>query len=200
MTGVVHSIGEDQDEIAGGRVGVGLPLIAAGGVEGIEESGGGKMVLAPLNLRGSDGDEGVVVGPALGDERFGVEQLDESAVVAFAEQARGVGANDGAIEFNFTQHGIADIEEETGADGQVFEGLEQDDVILRLAVVGEREVAGGEAGEGLAVCFGGVEGEGDFVDGDMEGVGRLGWRCGRRCGLGRLRRGDERQEEPGEQK
>ena len=185
MAGVVFAIAEEQDEVAGFLNGIRLPLIAAGGIERIENGGEGiETARQVAHGCGSCGDGRIAVGPLLADEGIGVELLDEGAVVPFAEKLRGVGVNDGAVEGDVIQHRRAGVKQETSADGKVVVFLQHDDGGRGLAIVGKPEVAAREMGEGLAAGIGSVKGERDFVDRDAE--------CVRR---GLILRGGERDEE-----
>jgi hypothetical protein len=88
---------------------------------------------------------------------------------------------DGAVGGEIALHGLAGVEENAGADGEVLEETEVDDAAGRFAVVEEAQLIEFEVVDGKALGVGGVEGETDFVDGEGEAVrlvglrGRAGW-------------------------
>lgn len=175
MARVVFTITEEQDEVAGGVIGIWFPAVAAGRVERVEDGSKGLVATRDGAYGGrSSRDVFVVVGPILTDQGLGVELFDESAVVSFAEQLGSIGVNDCTVEREIAEHRGADIEEKTGPNGEVVVFLQRDDIGLDMAIICEPEVIAGEVGEWPAIRVGGVEGEGDFVDGDFE---RVGMRC-----------------------
>lgn len=68
-------------------------------------------------------------------------------------------------------HGATGVDEDASADGEVLLELEVEDGGGRVAVVEESEVGEGEVVDGEAVGVGCVEGEDNFVDGDVEAIG-----------------------------
>jgi hypothetical protein len=82
------------------------------------------------------------------------------------------------------RHGLAGVDQDAGADGEVLHELEGEDAARRPAVVEQRDLAGFEIVDGETVGVGGVEGEADFVDGEFESVGVVRLRLGLRGGAG----------------
>ena len=102
-----------------------------------------------------------------------IEVGDEGLIGLLAQELLRVLRGDGLIAEAMRGHGGAGVDENAGADGEVLLELEVEDLGGRDAVVEEGEVGEAEVVDGEAVCVGCVEGEDDFVDGDVEAIGRV---------------------------
>ncbi len=173
--GVVFAVGEKKEDVAAGAVVYFAELVAAGGVESVEERGAADGVAVGGGVDGGD-EGGGVVGPGLEEVRGAIEVGDEGLVGLLTEDVSRVFRCDGLVAIAMRGHGAAGVDEDAGADGEVLLELEVEDAGGRVAIVEQGEVGEGEVVDGEAVGVGCVEGEDDFVDGDAEAIGGVGLR------------------------
>ena len=117
--GVVFAVGEEKDEVAAGAGIDCAELVAAGGVDGVDESGAADGVGAGGVVDGG-GERGGVAGPGLDEVRGAIEGGDEGLVGLLVEEMLRVFGGDGLIAEEMRGHGAAGVDEDAGADGEVL--------------------------------------------------------------------------------
>ena len=130
------------------------------------------MILSHSYCSRAGSDARIVVCPVLSDKGFRIELHHESTIQPFTKQARCIDVKDKTIGREIIHHGGARIEEESRADRKIYEGLQHDDVALRLAIVEYPQIVLCQVRKRGATGIKCVEGKADFVDRNSQSVGR----------------------------
>ena len=110
MAGVVDSVSEEQDEVAGNSPGFNLPSIAASLVKRIKD-GGSRIPssLKPGNRAYAQCYVFRFISPVLSQLCLGIKTHDKRSVDPLSKQLSGIEVRDGRVVIQFFEHGFAGI-------------------------------------------------------------------------------------------
>ena len=111
MAGVVDSVSEEQDEVAGNSPGINLPSIAASLVKRIKD-GGSRIptALKPGNRAYAQCYVIRFISPVLSQPRFAIKTHYKRSVYPLSKQMSGIEVRDERVVIQFGEHGFARIE------------------------------------------------------------------------------------------
>lgn len=175
VASVVLTVSEEENEVASHHAALLCPLIAAGNVKRIEDRSQqevteGAVTLFIWNGGRAGGNAGPVVSPLLHNETVHVDLHHECAIEPFANETRGVEANDRSIGGQVLPHRGAFVDEETSADREILRGPEHDDSVRGLSLVGETQVSRRQMSQWRPMRVEGMEGEANLINGNLQRV------------------------------